>query len=121
MSWWIDSESEAEMAINLKEQSAIQMFRRQLTDQLGNMIEKVVLFGSKARGDDHPRSDVDLLVICNSNDWRIADKVYLIATDVMLETGIAISPKVLARQDYRRMQQNKVPFLNNVIRDGVAV
>ena len=36
-------------------------------------VDKVVLFGSRARGDHHDRSDIDLAVFCgraNADDWR---------------------------------------------------
>ena len=36
-------------------------------------VDKVVLFGSRARGDHHDRSDIDLAVFCagaGADDWR---------------------------------------------------
>lgn len=109
------------MPIQKKEQTAISMFRQALDEQLGEAIHKVVLFGSKARGDDRAESDIDLLILCNTDDWHIANTVYAIATDVLLATGVALSPKVLAREEYRRMERNSMPFVSNVVREGVAV
>lgn len=36
-------------------------------------VDRVVLFGSRARGDHHDRSDIDLAVFCDgasADDWR---------------------------------------------------
>ncbi len=109
------------MALKENEQIAVKAFRSQLNRQLGSVIESVVLFGSKARGDDRPDSDIDLLVVCNTNNWRIANAVYSIATDVLLDHGIALSPKVLAKDDFARMAQEQVAFVANVEREGMTV
>ncbi len=109
------------MSVSAVEQSAINRFRRQLSQQLGNKLEKIVLFGSKARGDDRQHSDIDLLIVCNTDDWRIADTVYAVATEVMLDTDVELSPKVLTSGDYRRMERDETPFLTNVLREGLAV
>ncbi len=37
-------------------------FYQQLRDL--PFIEKIVLFGSRARGDNKPRSDIDLAIVC---------------------------------------------------------
>ena len=109
------------MPVQKAEKLAVRMFRDKLTARLGGLLDSVLLFGSKARGDDHPDSDIDLLVICNTGDWHIADEVYSIATDILLECGVALSPKVLSKDDYESMQQNEVAFVQNVRREGLAV
>ena len=39
--------------------------------------EKIILFGSAARGEAGPRSDVDLLVVAKDGDrWDVAARVY---------------------------------------------
>lgn len=46
-------------------------FFRQIADL--PFVDKVVLFGSRARGDHHDRSDIDLAVFCDrasADDWR---------------------------------------------------
>ena len=47
----------------------------QLVKQIGQLpyIETIRLFGSRARGDNHPRSDVDLAIECPNasfQDWQ---------------------------------------------------
>lgn len=109
------------MKLSRKEKRAVAGFRRQLEEQLGDTLTDVVLFGSKARGDAHKKSDIDLLVVCKSEDWRIADSVYSVATDILLDTGISLSPKVLSLKDYERMKESSMPFYANVSKEGVSV
>ncbi len=109
------------MTINRNQRDAIALFRRRLATELGDTLEKVVLFGSKAREDDRPESDIDLLVVCNTEDWRVSNTVYSIATDVLLDTDISLSPKVLSRREYYQVKESSAPFWTNVLREGIAV
>jgi predicted nucleotidyltransferase len=84
------------MALNAEEKSALKSFKARLEETLGNRLVELKLFGSKARGDDRPDSDVDLLVIVTEDDWHICDVVYSVTTDILLQTDIYISPNVIS-------------------------
>jgi len=73
-----------------------------------------MLFGSKARGDDRPDSDIDVLVIVTTDDWRICDVVYGITTDILLQTDISISPKVISKKFLEQLQKEDTFFLRNI-------
>jgi len=109
------------MRLNEKEQLALKKFRMTIEEVLaGNPVE-VKLFGSKARGDAHKDSNIDVLVIISSGDWRMNDVIYGIATDVLLETEVCISPKVINRKEYNRLYNMETPFIKNIIREGVTI
>jgi predicted nucleotidyltransferase len=103
------------------EADVLAKFKRILSEKLGDSDLELRLFGSKARGDDRVDSDVDVLVIVSDGFWKIIDKVYDVATDLMLETGICLSPKVLSRQQYMQMREANAPFLLNVIQEGLVL
>ena len=42
----------------------LQSFRAALNEMYGDRIDRVVLFGSRARGDARPDSDYDVAVFC---------------------------------------------------------
>ncbi len=79
------------------------------------------VFGSKARGQAREDSDVDVLVIVSADDWRLCDTVYDISTDLLLETGVSISPKILSSRQYKELLDQKSPFVENIIRDSIAI
>ena len=109
------------MALNTKEKSALQQFKADLNQAIGNQLIELKLFGSKARGDDRPDSDIDLLVIVTTDDWRICDVVYGIATDILLQTDISISPKVISKNRLEQIQKEDTFFLRNISRDAITV
>ncbi len=102
---------------------------RPVLERFGNRVRarqpeqqiEVMLFGSKARGEDRQDSDLDVLVIVQDEDWRLSDQVYDIATDLLLETGVCISPKIISARQYRLLQEEEAPFVRNVIRDSVTI
>ena len=109
------------MRLNKKEQRALKEFRMTLEELLADNLLEVKLFGSKARGDARKDSDVDVLVIISSGDWRTCDVVYGVATDILLGTEVCISPKVINKKEYNRLCNSGNPFIKNVIREGITV
>jgi predicted nucleotidyltransferase len=109
------------MALSEKEKLALTQFKAALLRALGNELIELKLFGSKARGDEQPDSDIDVLVIIASDDWHISDTVYDIATDIFLQTDLCISPKVISKNIFDRLQKESTSFIRNISRDAIAV
>ncbi|GAB4430272.1 MAG: nucleotidyltransferase domain-containing protein [Anaerolineae bacterium] len=102
-------------------------YRRRLLAALPGQIERLILFGSYARGQAHAESDVDVLVVVNWPQERLPDGFYPtyyndprwrtivdIATEIMLEHGVAISPKVLSVSRF----ENGEPLIKVVKKEG---
>jgi len=109
------------MALSKKERSALKQFKIRLEEVLGSQLIEMKLFGSKARGDDQPNSDIDVLVIVATDDWHISDTVYDIATDIFLQTDLCISPKVISKNIFDKLQKEKTSFIRNINRDAITV
>lgn len=109
------------MKLNKKEQSALQQFQAALEKEFHDTLVEVKLFGSRARGDARKDSDIDVLVVVATDDWQVCDIVYDIATDILLEMDVCISPKVISRKRYDYLYEAKTPFIRNIIRDGISV
>ena len=83
---------------------------------------KVILYGSEARGDSHPGSDIDLLILVNKDKLTLEDEekitypIYLLE----LQTGVLISPLVVAKKTWEN-RPFKTPFYINVINEGVEL
>jgi predicted nucleotidyltransferase len=109
------------VALSPKEKSALKHFKDGLNQALGAQLIELKLFGSKARGDDRPDSDLDVLVIVTDDDWRICDVVYGIATDILLQTEVSVSPKVISKNLLEKLQKENTFFVRNISRDAIAV
>jgi len=115
------SKQRYKMALSPEEKSALTQFKADLERLLSNQLIELKLFGSKARGDDQPDSDIDVLVIVTDDDWRICDVVYGIATDILLQADISISPKVISKNQLEQLKKEDTFFLRNISRDAITV
>jgi predicted nucleotidyltransferase len=81
------------------------------------------LFGSAARGDDAPGSDMDLLVLTREQGEAEAVHDLLARYAPALRTGfgVALSPVVLDADTARRQAADEGSFLHSILREGRRV
>jgi predicted nucleotidyltransferase len=97
--------------------SVLSRFRAALDEIYGERIERVVLFGSRARGDARPDSDCDLAIFLRDIDrfgkeaWKIAE----IETDILRETGVVINALPLKAGSYLE----RTGMMQELRRDGL--
>ena len=84
--------------MNITEQNAIKKFRQLLAKKMA--VERIVLFGSRARGDAAPDSDMDLLVIIDSPTEEEEEYVSDCAWEAGFEYGMVIVPVVYSKKDW---------------------
>jgi len=79
----------------------LRRFRAAALDELyGDRIERVVLFGSRARGDAHEASDYDIAVFLKdlTDRWREFHRLADLRTEILADTGVFIeAPAVPGR------------------------
>ena len=107
--------------LNTQDHRALRLFRERVRQAFPDRVDSLHLFGSKARGDAQIDSDADVLVILAQADWRDQRQVSGIATDVLVETGVDISPKVYSREQVARMRRRRNVFLQEVVKDAVPL
>jgi len=84
-------------------------------------IEKIILFGSVARGDDNKDSDIDIIIITSNinDDLIIEDEIYGKTFDTLLETGEYLSVKMIDSEHYKK--HGHFSFYRNIAKDGVLI
>jgi predicted nucleotidyltransferase len=84
-------------------------------------VRKLILFGSRARGDDRPYSDYDILAVLDEKDRATVDPLYEATMQVLYKTHRLISLKIYRTADFERFIAIPTPFMTNVLRDGVPL
>ena len=81
-------------------------------------IKLMMLFGSVARGDYRPDSDIDILVV---SDYRkeIWPKISLIIADTVLKEGELLSIHLISEKMFNETKDYS--FLTNVLKEGVVL
>ena len=98
----------------------LRTLRQELAKALGSQLERVVLYGSRARGDARPDSDIDVLIVVKGEvDYPdLMERTSEIVASLSLEHDVVISRTFAAQARYEAAQS---PFFINVRREGVKV
>ena len=83
---------------------------------------KVILYGSEARGDSQPNSDIDLLILMNKEKVTLEDEEKITYPIYLLElkTGVLISSLIVPQKTWEN-RPFKTPFYINVMNDGIEI
>lgn len=102
------------------EAKAVRIFMRALRERFPQ-VTKLVLFGSKARGDSEADSDIDMLVIVSHEDWRLSNAISTLAARISLEEGVLLGPIVIGEERWERMGREQFSLYRHVVRDGLVL
>lgn len=101
------------------DQQALRDFVNYLYTLLPSKIEFVGLFGSKARGDAHKNSDIDVLVILAQEDRILRREILRQAARFSLMYDVILSPRVIGAERWQKMRA--FSLYQNVQREAIAL
>jgi uncharacterized protein len=105
------------MSIKPTDDPILKRFRAALDELYGTRIERVVLFGSRARGDARADSDYDVAVFLRdfADRWQEVDRIIPVVTDIIDDTGAVIHAMPYRAGAY----QDRTSFMREIRREGV--
>ncbi len=109
------------MKLTSKEKEIIKKFKQRILQKYSNEILKVIVFGSKVRGDATKESDIDIIVITSSKDWKKGDEIRNIGYELDEEIGYRLSIQVMSKSHIDYLKQHNFQFIKNVESEGIAV
>ena len=81
----------------------------------------VILYGSRARGDEHPDSDWDILILVNSKTDLDYERVFRHRLyEIELEIGEAFSISVYNKNEWKSKFW-MTPLFQNIAREGLRI
>jgi predicted nucleotidyltransferase len=104
-----------------QERETIQAFLQALQRQFQTRVLSVLLFGSRARGEAGPDSDVDLAVIVDRDDLEIQTAIRDLAVEIWLEYGLYLSTRVWSKAHWNRLKAIRTGLFRNIEREGIVL
>lgn len=104
-----------------RERQVAAEFVGRVRQRFGRQLLSAILFGSRARGDAQPDSDMDILLVMTSAGARVRREIRDLAVEVWLEHGIYISTRVWSRAHQHEIRQKPTLFYHNIVREGVEL
>ena len=98
----------------------LQMVATDLQKSFGSTLDKVILYGSYARGDNDQDSDIDIMVLLNvgqPQDYEYRTILSRISSDIGLSTDQVVSFAIGNTQDFDE-KKSWHPFFKNIEADG---
>jgi len=112
------------MFVNIRTQimeiaTILKEFRAAIERLYAERLKDIILYGSWARGQGTPDSDIDLVVVLDGTvaQGHEIDRMIDIITDINLEHGVLLSIYPVSQKDYASTNS---PLLLNIRREGVV-
>ncbi len=108
------------MSLNPRDREVAEKFKACLRAR-HVQVKRLVVFGSRARGDHDSDSDLDVLVEVETSNAEVLRAVYDSAWEADHDTPVLLAPTVFSSRDIREGPERASAFIKNVEREGVVV
>jgi predicted nucleotidyltransferase len=118
------------MVLNENEQQALSEYKDLLLRRFPQQVERLVLFGSKARGDSVASSDTDVLVVLRKRTEPTKEGFYpfgstdptwreIVGTtfDLLMKYNVNIAPTVIGTNEY----EEHSPLMAHIKKEGIEL
>jgi len=105
--------------MTLNEKTALEELKRVLRERCG--VTSVVVYGSKARGDDTPDSDIDVMIVLDDYTPQTEAAVDEAVYEVNLAHDCLISVVIFSRRELEEGPLGESPLYKRIQAEGVPV
>jgi predicted nucleotidyltransferase len=99
-------------------------FTRKVSD-FAPEVQSIILFGSAARGQATPKSDVDILVVAPNSEEeqfkKLMNSIDKLADEASGRHPVKLAPVVMMTKDFEKSIKDKKRFAADVLEDGIVL
>lgn len=105
--------------LNKEENLAVGQFIQKVLAVLGDNLHMVRLFGSKARGDSHQESDIDMFMVIGHKGEQVREAITDAELDILLRHQLLITTIMESIEEFNHSANLKTNFFLNVMEEGI--
>ena len=106
---------------NDEDQSWLDAYQKALDEQYPGLVQEVIVFGSKARGDDRQYSDFDVFMVIREGDWRLKWELEGLGYELAIGTNTIPTIMIFTEQEKYGMEERQSSFYETVMEEGVKI
>ncbi|MBI2345692.1 MAG: nucleotidyltransferase domain-containing protein [Deltaproteobacteria bacterium] len=103
------------------EERCVAAFKQRVTSAVGPTATTFRLFGSRARGESHEESDVDVLVLLTKSNRATKEMIWDIANDLLLEEWVHIAPLVMSVEEFQTLLDRERRIALDIQAEGIPL
>ena len=104
-----------------EEKAALGEIKQRVQSLVGQRLRGIVLFGSKARGDFDPESDLDIAILVDGLDQETKRKIIDVVADVEVKFLVVVSSLVLSWDDFQSLRERERRIALDIENEGVPL
>ena len=101
----------------------MEQYVEQVRQIYGSHVQQIILYGSYARGDFRPDSDIDIMILLDMSDLELkaySQNLSYMTYDFNLDNDLDIKPIANSQEHFNKWVEN-YPFYTNVHNEGVLL
>jgi predicted nucleotidyltransferase len=99
----------------------LKVLKHRLQELLGDILLKLVLFGSRARGDATDESDIDVAVIVREASREVRESILREVARLEFEQCQAVSVLILSEEELKRLAGKERRIGLDILNEGVPL
>lgn len=107
--------------LSTRESEAVLQFIQALKKQYGRYLKKVILYGSRARGDLKADSDIDLLLVIQGISEDTRKEISTLAHRFSLEEDVRIQTFVISGDEWKKPTFRTFLLAERIAREGICL
>lgn len=111
------------MAMPQAMQGLLEQYISEIKKIYGSHLQKVILYGSYARGDFRTDSDIDIMILLDMSDLDLkaySQKLSYMTYDFNMDHDLDIKPIAKSKAHFEKWIEN-YPFYSNIHKEGVVL
>ena len=121
---WYNADMENQMQnvlLSTEERRVLQILKSALEEMLGERLLKLVLYGSKARGDYDSESDIDIAIIVKNLTRELKHQLLDKIAEIEIDNIMPLSTLILSEKDFKFLKKRERRIAFDIEREDIPL